>query len=373
MKHKLSITCSPRFFWHLIDRMLTWKSKNLGGGGVAIIRIGGIGDTLLTIPLLLGLKSTKNKITLICSDRNLCIDFILRKYADEIIYYNNKRMKIDLKYRMNMLRSLRSKGYETVIQSGISRQQGGADVIAWACSAKKTIGFYPRKWNRCEIELSNKWFSHLIDGKYGEMHEIQRMDIIAQSLGCMASEFQLPHSNQTENIFVVCVDTSSSVREWSIDNFIDLAIRLEKETKLIPVFVGENESKSKKLSSFSFPHKNLIGKTTFEELHDIISRSKFIITNDSAPMHLGIYLNIPTVAIVSGGEYNSYINYPNKHANNYLPITTKDRLCFNCGWNCIYKKNDGNNFPCLSSITVDDVFSCAVNFKPINELMDCKA
>jgi heptosyltransferase-2 len=45
------------------------------------------------------------------------------------------------------------------------------------------------------------------------------------------------------------------------------------------------------------PPVNLAGKTTVRDLMALLSRSSFLVTNDSGPMHIGAALGVPLVAI----------------------------------------------------------------------------
>ncbi|MHB1322209.1 MAG: glycosyltransferase family 9 protein [Acidithiobacillus ferrivorans] len=324
---------------------------------------------ILSIPLLSGLRSNEKKTTLVCDEKHKCIEFILNKYVDNIIYYNNKKLKHNMLYRLATIRKLKSEGFDEVIHSGISRQQGGADVLAWACSASKTIGFYPRPWNHCEIAISNKWFNKMIDGHHKDIHEIERMEIMAKFFGCKPGEYRAQNTSQTDNIFIVCIGTSSPVREWGIDKFIGTAEKLKNTTGFMPVFVGEKKDLKNFPIHLEYSHINLIGKTTFDELYNLIAKSKFIITNDSSPMHIGVLLNVPTIAIVSGGEYNSYCNYPEKYTDNLLIISSNDKSCYNCGWNCVYKKPDNTPFQCLSKISIEDAISSIITWQKIKQLI----
>lgn len=366
MKNKINIffECFPRYLWHIIDRLFVVGVKPKEVGGTCIIRIGGIGDMILAIPLISGLTNSGKITTLLCDDKNKSIHFILKKYVNNIFYYNKNKLKKNIFYRFKTLRKLRYCGFDEVIQAGISRQQGGADVLAWACSANKTVGFKPREWNNCELALSDKWFDQLVDGNYNLSHELDRMEKLAINSGCNPGEFIEKVGNKKENFFVVCIGASTPIREWGANKFIESANFLRLKTGFTPIFVGEEKDLDKSLV-INFSHINLIGKTSFYDLYNTIGRSQFIVTNDSAPMHIGVLLNVPTIAIVSGGEYNSYCNYPKRYKNIKV-ITGKDMSCYNCGWNCIYGKSDNTPFPCLSSVSVHDFISEAAEWLKIN-------
>lgn len=369
MNMKNYIKCFPRMLWHFVDYFFLIGATSEKKGGICVIRVGGIGDMILSIPLLSGLRSKEKKITLVCDEKHKCIEFILSTHVDRILYYNNNKLKHKMLYRRSIIRKLKEEGFDEVIHSGISRQQGGADVLAWACSASYTIGFHPRPWNSCEIAISNKWFNQLIDGHYRDIHELKRMEIMAKFLGCNPGEYREQNTSQNDNTFVVCIGTSTPVREWGVDKFIEVAARLKTMTGLMPVFVGENKDLKNFPTHLEYSHINLIGKTTFYELYNLIAKSKFIITNDSSPMHIGVLLDVPTIAITSGGEYNSYCDYPEKHAKNLLIVSSNDKSCYNCVWSCIYKKPDNTPFPCLSSVSVENAISLIVSWTKFKQLI----
>ena len=95
---------------------------------------------------------------------------------------------------------------------------------------------------------------------------------------------------------------------------------------------------------------DMCGKMCVADLIYAVAESKLLLCNESAPMHIGVAVGTPTVSIVSGGEYKNYCDYPLLDRKKLLVVSSEDSKCFNCGWDCIYKKNDGTPFPCLSSI-----------------------
>lgn len=52
----------------------------------------------------------------------------------------------------------------------------------------------------------------------------------------------------------------------------------------------------------SFPIKNLIGRTTLDELMDTLATCDVLLTNDTGTMHLAAFLGVPTVAIFGSTE-----------------------------------------------------------------------
>ncbi len=51
------------------------------------------------------------------------------------------------------------------------------------------------------------------------------------------------------------------------------------------------------LSQKGIPYENITGQLSLSELIDLLKNSHLLVTNDSGPLHLAHYFNVPTVAI----------------------------------------------------------------------------
>lgn len=367
------IKCFPRRIWHTVDKILIIGAHKTTHGGTAIVRIGGIGDMILSIPLLHDIKVANGPVTLICSSEHKYMEEIFPYCADYFIFYDDNKFRKNIFYRRKILRCVADQGFHQIIQSGISRQQGGADVICWAARAKKTIGFYPRPWHTCEKNISNSWFDTLIDGEYGQKHELDRLSVLASpchNYGTYMTASQEKKDAITRSGYaVISVGASTSVREWDIVNFIEVAKEIQK-IGLLPVFVGTEKDKARlDKCHIDFNHKNLVGNLTTKEYIELLKNSDLIVCNESSPMHIGAFFGRYTIAIVSGGEFNNYCKYPKNASNKLLVIHAQDTHCFNCGWRCCYKNSDDKPFPCLENIdsrrAIKEIFSF-INYTDIN-------
>lgn len=335
--------------------------------GTAVVRIGGIGDMILSIPLLHDIKLANGPVTLICSSDHKYMKDIFPQCVDHFIFYDDKKFRKNIIYRRKILRCVADKGFHQVIQSGISRQQGGADVICWAARAKKTIGFYPRPWHTCEKNISNNWFDTLIDGEYGQKHELDRLSMLTSSCNnyeayIVATKEKNMQQKVKSGYAIISIGASTSVREWDISNFIEVAKKIHK-IGLLPVFIGTEKDKFRlDMCNVDFDHENLIGKLNTKEYIELLKNSDLIVCNESSPMHIGVFFGIHTVAIVSGGEFYNYCNYPKSISKKLLVIHAQDTHCFNCGWRCDYKNSDDKPFPCLEDIDSRKVIKAIFSF-----------
>jgi len=102
---------------------------------------------------------------------------------------------------------------------------------------------------------------------------------------------------------------------------------------------------------------NLVEKTNMRELAYLIKKSKLLITNDSAPLHVGSAVNTPTLAFFGPTDPEKY--GPLTEAKK--KVLKKEIRCAPCEVpQCI---NIGNKYECLKAISVD------VAFKAVKEIL----
>ena len=70
----------------------------------------------------------------------------------------------------------------------------------------------------------------------------------------------------------------------------------------------------------------------------------------SGPAHLSIALGRPTVVIVGGGHFNSFVPYPKEITPPTARFVYKEMECYHCFWRCHLRANKHKIFPCVGSI-----------------------
>ena len=90
-------------------------------------------------------------------------------------------------------------------------------------------------------------------------------------------------------------------KRWSSKKYIALANHFFEEQKLIPVFLGNQEDG---LSISGLDKEcpgalNLCGRTTLQEVVNLLRKSQFVIGNDTGPMHISAILGCHSVVLFS--------------------------------------------------------------------------
>ncbi len=124
----------------------------------------------------------------------------------------------------------------------------------------------------------------------------------------------------TGPIVVVSPGAKSHLKQWTVEGFAQVCDGLVGECGASIVFVGTALDKeialsiSKKMKNK--PH-DLVDKTNIRQLASILKRSDLLITNDSAPMHLGCAVGAKVLAVFGPtdprkygptGEFDAVIN-----------------------------------------------------------------
>ncbi|MDP3730128.1 MAG: glycosyltransferase family 9 protein [Candidatus Omnitrophota bacterium] len=121
-------------------------------------------------------------------------------------------------------------------------------------------------------------------------------------------------------IVVVNPGAKSHLKRWTIEGFAEVCDRLIGECAAGIVFVGIGSDKETVLSvAGKMKNKchNFVDKTNIRQLASLLKRSSLLITNDSAPMHLGCAVGAKVLAIFGPtnprkygptGEFDAVIN-----------------------------------------------------------------
>ena len=153
-------------------------------------------------------------------------------------------------------------------------------------------------------------------------------------------------------VVVVSPGAKSDLKRWTPEGFAEVSDRLIEECGADVVFVGlEEDEETVKNIIGKMKHKghNLVNRTNIRELAGILKRSRLLITNDSAPLHLGCAAGAKVLAIFGPTDPKKY--GPTGEFDMYI---TKKLSCSPCeAAECKY------NYECMKSIPPEEVFDAA--------------
>ena len=92
------------------------------------------------------------------------------------------------------------------------------------------------------------------------------------------------------------------------------------------------------------------------KLLDLMNHAALVISNDTGPAHLSIALGRPTVVIVGGGHFGSFVPYPEEVKPQNALFVYQEMECYHCFWRCYKRANKYQIFPCIGTIDEDQVW-----------------
>ena len=228
------------------------------------------------------------------------------------------------------------------------------------------------------VDLRNTLFGLLLGPKFRTstiqhfpstiIHSIDRHLYRLKSLGIENSEghsyIHIPKEDEEyvsgllrdaqigEPIVIVNPGARSHLKRWTAEGFAEVSDRLIQECGVNIVFIGLKEDRYVvdevigKMKNKSF---NLVGRINIRQLASLLKRSRLLITNDSAPLHLGCAVGVKVLALFGPtdpkrygprGEFDVFLN---SHLS-----------CAPCE-----SATCAHNYECMKLISLDVVFNTA--------------
>ncbi len=140
---------------------------------------------------------------------------------------------------------------------------------------------------------------------------------------------------------------------WPAKSFAELADRLFERFSAQPIFIGGQDDRPLIQEIAGHMRSKAVvaaGATSFRQMGALLKRVKLLISNDSGPLHMGVAVATPVIALF--GPTQPELTGPPKGA---LAVTLFGSI--GCPVPC-YKLDCSNNL-CMQKITVEQILSAA--------------
>lgn len=312
---------------------------------ILFVNLGLIGDVILTSIIIANeinfLDDYKFTVLSNINNKSLFENYhgkILLKFVDIPAY------KTSFKYRIKFLESLLRERFERVYNLSFTRLAIDDEVSIISGLYGQTMAYKNNKnLKRILGNVFDRTYTSLIDRKhasdllnYAELiknhlksdREVIERTIIFPHKVNIENKFDLAPNNY----FVISPFSSHRIKNWPLEKYILLSVKLAQMSELICVVLGDEKFESEDLDGNNF--KNLLGRTNLSEAINIIKHSRFFIGNDSGLLHVAIALRKDSFGIIGGGAWGRIYPYHKHDRTNYFYAY---RECFTCDWECIYK------------------------------------
>jgi heptosyltransferase-1 len=262
---------------------------------------------------------------------------------------NIKNVGSTVKELRVLFKELKKEKFDIVVDlQGLLR----SGLITAATAAPVRIGFTEAR------EGSRVFYTHKVDGGKN-IHAVDRYLKIAEFLGCDTSDvcFPFPLYKQSspiilpssEDYAVMVPGARWKTKIWPPEKFGKLSSNLS----LISIIVGSKRDIDTANKIVNLSHSkalSLAGKTTLKELIEVIRHARFVISNDSGPMHIASALGVPIFAIFGPTDPVRTGPYGKGHT-----IIKEDISCSPCF------KRKCNDMKCMNSLSAKKVYKIIKN------------
>ena len=263
----------------------------------------GIGDMLIFTPYIKAIsEKTGVKVSLLAKESSKAADlFKDENFVEEIIKLDSTNDRISGFFKL--AKQIKSKTFDKVfIFNGSIRYR-----LLATFSRIREIHQYPLFTSKDVIFQTAKVFTENYVNKILSTKTILNLS----SKKVIEAKKTFDFKNDVKNI-VLGISSSGETKRWGIENYIDLAIKLN-EIKNCRFFVAAGKDDLEMINKFK---KSKIGKNceslenfTIRETLPIIKNCDFYVGNDSSFMHISSALGIKSIGIFVDSPAYSYSGY----------------------------------------------------------------
>ncbi len=320
---------------------------------ILIIKPSSLGDIVHSLPFLSAIKDTfpKAEVHWVVAkglegllQNNPMVKKLWIIHKDQ--WKNLKKMRETITEVKGLFNELKKEKYDLAVDlQGLLR----SGLLINASHAPVRAGFKEAR------EGSRLFYSHTVEGGR-DIHAVDRYLKVASALGCEidAVRFPMPLIKESEEVrklkresgkYAVIVSGARwETKRWPSDRFGKLAYMLN--IKSIVVGSAADAKISKEIEAMSGGKAvSMAGMTDLEELISIIRGARYVITNDSGPMHIAAAFNIPTIAIF--GPTNPVRTGPYGRNNHIVKSEVPCAPCY---------KRECKTIRCMESISIEQVY-----------------
>ena len=355
--------------------------------GILIIRADAIGDSVIWLDAAQQLRRhfEDKSVTLIANA--IWADLAATTpYFDEVIPVDLRRFRFDLRYRYRFLRQLRNVQYNKAIHF-IYRRKGrfaDAESIVRAARADEKIGSVGEGRQGWRQRWSDRWYTELLPALDAPLMELRRNAEFLCYLGVEEAHVSAPSlpvdnlpvvSGTPKDYYVLAPGAGAAFRRWPVDRFSKIADIVHEATGWTGLISGAPSEKKlgeQLTQQTEAPLENWAGRTSVPEMAYMIARSNLVIGNETGAIHVAAAVSTPSVCVLGGGHYGRFVPYDvEEETSRPLPqVAVHDMPCFHCDWNCVFDVPDGETVPCITNVSVEDVWK---QVKPILQMIETSA
>jgi ADP-heptose:LPS heptosyltransferase len=272
-------------------------------------------------------------------------------------------------YRFAVNLKVRRLNVDVVTCDSYLRRPMMADSLVWASAAPRTVVSLP--YVNEPTRATFTWYLSQVDaivdtGPYPTHEVVRHARFVAAVTGqaAAAAPPAIPWRDMPPDIppgapYVVLNPGSNEYgRRWPFARYAALARRLLDEGYRVVVAGSAREAPPEDVWAPLRAEPGVIdriGRTSLPGLLDLMRHAAGVVSNDTGPAHLALALGAPTVVIVGGGHFGSFVPYPDGVAPPAGRFVFQPMACYHCFWRCDKRASRADSFPCVAAVEEDAV------------------
>jgi ADP-heptose:LPS heptosyltransferase len=366
--------CRAWIFAHLDSVLLSLLAESdLCPGRVLIVRLDAIGDFVVWLDAAKALRNLypEGKYKLVLLGNHLWTPLAEElKLFDEVWSLDRRKFSKNISYRISLLKKVRAGGFETAVHPTFSRDFMFGDTIIKATCARERIGSESDGFNLTPSQKrrSDLWYTRLVPAAQVPVMELIRNADFIRGLGNVKFKAGVPtlpvqalSPVHLGSFYVLVPGAGAKLRQWPVESFVQLAGKIYRATGWTGVVcggAGETVLGDAIEKSAGVPIENWAGKTSLRELVAVIAKACVVVGNETSAIHISAAVSTPSVCIVGGGHFGRFVPYKvEDETTRPLPAVCFHPMeCFGCNWQCGRCSKSEMVAPCITKVTVDDVW-----------------
>ncbi|HOG23255.1 MAG TPA: lipopolysaccharide heptosyltransferase II [Candidatus Omnitrophota bacterium] len=333
---------------------------------ILVIKLGAMGDLVLVVPSLRMLKNRYPDSSIsILVDKKLAPIISNCPYLDDLILVDRKKLGNPL-YLLKTARRIRQENFDMSVDLHNNKY---THLLAYLGGVVQRCGFARGFWGRL-LNRSDKTFGLADTPVRHQFRVLAKAGVqdFEDELELWPKKERIEKAEQTLLALDLKADTrvigfvmGSSpkwpTKRWDPQFFKKLAEKIfdHYDARILLLGSPGEEGLADVFRDFD-PDRvvNLIGKTTLEDLPAFFQKLHFVVSGDTALLHVAAAMHVPTAAIFGPTDPKRHVPPSRK-----IAIFTKNLSCQPCyQGRCKEKEMMG----CLNHVTVDEVFDAARRF-----------
>jgi len=264
---------------------------------ILVVTLSNLGDVIMTTPVMMALKVRfpAAALTVVVGPRAKCVLEKSSDIARLVVYDKNS----DLLSKVRFLRKLRRERYDQVVDLRNT-------AIPFLVSCKKRSPLF-RKFTKINMRERHLEILEMMGMEPGNPPPFRFFDS-ADEISCY-QKLALHGIPEKRGWILVAPGAASEKKRWGVENFREVVRNLTLRTgKKVFLIGAQNESPIADAVAKGMPGtvRILCGSMTFSETGALMSQAALVIANDSAVMHLGFELGVPTVGVFGPTNHEKY-------------------------------------------------------------------